>query len=202
MTTYISILRGINVSGQKKIRMEDLKALYETLSFRDVTTYIQSGNIIFTTSINIKISAIAEKIEQAIEGKYHFHVPVIIRTTDEMHQVLSSNPFLNEEGINREKLHVTFLEELPQSTKVIAIKESDFSPDRFRIIGKEVYLYCPGGYGNTKLSNTFFEKKLHVKATTRNWKSVGKLVELTWPAPTASSTCTIRLPGVEPATSQ
>jgi len=179
MTIYISILRGINVGGQKKIRMEDLKVLYEGLDFSEVTTYIQSGNVIFKTGFPVSNSVLSEKIEQAIEEKYHFHVPVIIRTTDEMYQVLSSNPFLNEEGINREKLHVTFLEELPQSTKVIAIKESDFSPDRFRIIGKEVYLYCPGGYGNTKLSNTFFEKKLHVKATTRNWKTVGKLAELT-----------------------
>ena len=179
MTTYISILRGINVGGQKKIRMEDLKALYEWLGFRDVTNYIQSGNVIFTTSLNIKIPALSEKIERAIEKKYHFLVPVIIRTADEMYQILSSNPFLNEKGINREKLHVTFLEELPQSTNVIVIKEGDFSPDMFRIIGKEVYLYCPGGYGNTKLSNTFFEKKLHMKATTRNWKTVGKLAELT-----------------------
>ena len=179
MTDYISILRGINVSGKKMIRMEDLKVLYEGLDFSEVTTYIQSGNVIFKTGFPVSNSVLSEKIEQAIEEEYHFHVPVIMRTADEMHQILSSNPFLNEEGINREKLHVTFLEELPQSTKVIAIKESDFSPDRFRIIGKEVYLYCPGGYGNTKLSNTFFEKKLHVKATTRNWKTVGKLAELT-----------------------
>ena len=178
MTTYISILRGINVSGQKKIRMEDLKALYEGLDFGKVTTYIQSGNVIFKTGLNLSISRLSEKIEKAIEEKYHFHVPVIIRTADEMHQILSSNPFLNEEGINREKLHVTFLEEEPQPTQVSAIIEADFSPDGFRIIGKEVYLYCPGGYGNTKLSNTFFEKKLCTKATTRNWKTVGKLANL------------------------
>jgi len=178
MTIYISILRGINVGGQKKIRMEDLKALYERLGFREVRTYIQSGNVIFNTSLNIKILSLSEKIEKAIEEEYHFHVPVIMRTADEMHQILSSNPFLNEEGINWEKLHVTFLNEIPQSTKAITLKEADFSPDRFRIIGKEVYLYCPGGYGNTKLSNNFFEKKLHQKATTRNWKTVGTLADL------------------------
>lgn len=82
---------------------------------------------------------------------------------------------LYEDGLDREKLHVTFLEEEPEPTDVSAIQKYDFPPDAFRIIGKEVYLFCPGGYGNTKLSNTFFEKKLHVKATTRNWKTVGKL---------------------------
>ena len=172
MATYISILRGINVSGQKKIRMEDLKGLYEGLDFSEVTTYIQSGNVIFKTGLNLSISGLSEKIEKAIEEKYHFHVPVIIRTADEIRKILSSNPFLDEDGLDREKLHVTFLEEKPQPTDVGAIQKFDFSPDRFWIIGKEVYLYCPGGYGNTKLSNTFFEKKLHVKATTRNWKTV------------------------------
>jgi uncharacterized protein (DUF1697 family) len=178
MTTYISILRGINVSGHKNIRMEDLKAVYEGLDFGEVTTYIQSGNVIFKTGLNLSMSVLSEKIDKAIEEKYHFHVPVIIRTADEMHQILSSNPFLNEEGTDREKLHVTFLEEEPEPTDVSAIQKYDFPPDAFRIIGKEVYLFCPGGYGNTKLSNTFFENKLRVKATTRNWKTVGKLAEL------------------------
>lgn len=176
MTIYISILRGINVSGQKKIRMEDLKALYQELDFSEVITYIQSGNVIFKTSHNISISGLSEKIEKAIEVKYHFHVPVIIRTADEMHQILSSNPFLNEAGTDREKLHVTFLEEEPQSEDIDTIRKTEFSPDRFLIIGKEVYLYCPDGYGNTKLSNTFFEKKLHLKATTRNWKTVNNML--------------------------
>ncbi len=178
MATYISILRGINVSGQKKIRMEDLKKLYEEAGFSEVTTYIQSGNVIFKTSTGLSIPGISQKIEKAIEEKYHFNVPIIIRTDDEMHKILSSNPFLKEEGLNLEKLHVTFLEEKPEPIDIKEIRKFNFPPDVFHIIGKEVYLYCPGGYGNTKLSNTFFENKLRVKATTRNWNTVGKLAEL------------------------
>jgi uncharacterized protein (DUF1697 family) len=158
--------------------MEDLKALFERLDFSRVSTYIQSGNVIFKTSRKISISVLSEEIEKAIEEKYHFHVPVIIRTADEMLKILSLNPFINEEGVDREKLHVTFLDQYPQHKVVSTVQTQDLSPDRFRIIGSEVYLYCPGGYGNTKLSNTFFEKKLNVRATTRNWKTVGKLAEL------------------------
>jgi len=158
--------------------MEDLKKVYEGIGFREIITYVQSGNVIFKTTRNHSYAVLSDTIEQAIKEKYSFHVPVIIRTVDEMRLTLSSNPFLNEDGIDREKLHVTFLEEEPSSADISVINKYDFPPDRFRIIGKEVYLYCPEGYGNTKLSNDFFEKKLHGKATTRNWKTVLKLEEL------------------------
>jgi uncharacterized protein (DUF1697 family) len=95
-----------------------------------------------------------------------------------MRQILSSNPFLNEKGIDPEKLHVTFLENEPDPAFVRKTQMIEFPIDRFRIIGKDVFLHCPGGYGNTKLSNAFFENKLKVKATTRNWRSVGKLAEM------------------------
>jgi uncharacterized protein (DUF1697 family) len=178
MSTFISILRGINVGGHKKILMEDLKKVYEAMGFTEITTYVQSGNVIFKTAQNNSDPLLSDKIENAIKEKYSFHVPVIIRTVDEMRLTISSNPFLQEDGIDSEKLHVTFLDQEPSPTDISAITRYDFSPDRFRILGKEVYLYCPESYGNTKLSNDFFEKKLHVKATTRNWKTVLRLGEL------------------------
>jgi len=177
MQTYISILRGINVSGQKKIQMTDLKMLYEDLKFKNVTTYIQSGNIIFEANKQ-RDEALAKKIENAINEKYHFHVPVIIRSIEEMKNTLVVNPLLKEPNIVIEKLHVTFLEELPDKAKVDNIKDIDYSPDKFIIIGKEIFLYCPNGYGITKLSNNFFENKLRVNATTSNWKTLNKLVEM------------------------
>lgn len=178
MPKYISILRGINVSGQKMIRMEDLKSLYEGIGFSEVITYIQSGNVIFETDRKETIPALVKKIENAIEEKYHFHVPVIIRTVDELHHILLSNPFLKEKKIDQEKLHVTFLDEIPSQATTEKVQAIEFPPDRFRIIAKEVYLYCPGGYGGSKISNSFFENKLKIKATTRNWRTVGKLAEL------------------------
>jgi len=178
MTTFISILRGINVSGQKKILMADLKSLYDQLGFNDVTTFIQSGNVIFKSKKKGSDQAVAKAIGQAILKKYKFKVPIIIRTAEEMQKVISENPFPKQKGINIEKLHVTFLAEVPDKAQVISISHLDFSPDKFIIAGKEVYLYTPGGYGITKLSNNFFENKLKVTATTRNWKTVNKLAEL------------------------
>jgi len=177
METFISILRGINVSGQKKIQMTDLKALYEALKFKDVTTYIQSGNVIFKSK-SASDQKLAKKIEDAIYERYSFAVPVIIRTVEEMEHSISVNPFLKQSKTDIEKLHITFLAKVPPQGNLESIRDIDYSPDKFIIIEKEVYLYCPNGYGITKLSNNFFEQKLKVKATTRNWKTVNKLVEL------------------------
>jgi uncharacterized protein (DUF1697 family) len=178
MQTFISILRGINVSGQKKILMSDLKALYESLKFKDVITYIQSGNVIFRADAKLSDNDLAKKIENAILKKYNFSVPVIIRSAEEIKKIISANPFLKEKNINQEKLHVTFLSDVPEKKYLEAVKELDFTPDNFVITGKEVFLYIPDSYGETKLSNKFFENKLKVSATTRNWKSVNKLAEL------------------------
>ena len=179
MQTFISILRGINVSGQKKILMVDLKKLYESLKFSEVKTYIQSGNVVFKSDSKISDIQLARKIEKAISAKYKFEVPVIIRTKEELEKILSQNPFTKEKSIDPKKLHVTFLSETPDREKVVQIKEVDFSPDQFIIKGKEIYLHIPNSYGETKLSNKFFENKLKVSATTRNWNTVNKLFEMT-----------------------
>jgi len=178
MQTFISILRGINVSGQKKILMADLKTLYEKLKFKEVTTYIQSGNVAFKGEEKWKDIKLAQKIEGAIFKKYNFQVPVIIRSKEELKKIISSNPFLKEKNIDTKKLHVTFLSEIPAKTNVESIEDIDFSPDIFILNGKEIYLHIPVSYGETKLSNNFFENKLKVKATTRNWNTVNKLLEM------------------------
>lgn len=178
MQTYISILRGINVSGQKKILMADLKTLIETLEFKEVFTYIQSGNVVFKSDGKLPEMELAKKIEAAIEKKYGFQVPVIIRNIEELDKVISNNPFLKEKNISIEKLHVIFLSQAPKENNIKSIENIDFSPDRFFIKGKEVFLHIPEIYGKTKLSNKFFENKLKVTATTRNWKTVTKLFEI------------------------
>ena len=177
MPTYISILRGINVGAQKKILMADLKVLYDDLGFDAVKTYIQSGNVLFKTKATAPATLI-KKIEAAIKKKYGFDVPVIIRETEEMAKVCRSNPFLKRKDIQMERLHVTFLAELPEKALTADLEKFTAPKDEFIIAGKEVFLYTPGGYGETKLSNTFFEKKLKVTATTRNWKSVCTLAEM------------------------
>lgn len=178
MQTYVSILRGINVSGQKKILMADLKTLYEKLGFKEVSTYIQSGNVVFKVDGKLRDIELVQKIESAISKKYDFHVPVIIRSEEELKKIISSNPFLKEKEIDVKKLHVTFLSEIPAKENVADIESINYLPDQFIISGKEIYLHIPISYGETKLSNNFFEKKLKIKATTRNWNTVNKLFEM------------------------
>jgi uncharacterized protein (DUF1697 family) len=178
MTTFISILRGINVSGQKKILMADLKKLYEELHLGNVKTYIQSGNVIFDADEKNNCFQLAEQIKEKIFEKYRFEVPVIVRTASEMKNTLDANPFIHDNGIDREKLHITFLAAEPAKEFLEKIKTITYPSDRFIISGKDIFLYCPKGYGVTKLSNQFFESRLKVKATTRNLKTVKQLAAL------------------------
>ncbi|MFN8297140.1 MAG: DUF1697 domain-containing protein [Chitinophagales bacterium] len=174
MQTYISILRGINVSGQKKMLMTDLARLYEDLGFKDVVTYIQSGNVIFKTDKKFTNVKLAKLIEDKIVATYNFQVPVIIRTLKELQDIISANPFVKEEI---DSLYVTFLSNSPNEINLEKLDNVNFLPDKFEIIYKEIFLSV-SSYGNTKLNNNFFENKLKVTATTRNWKTVNKLLEL------------------------
>lgn len=175
MAVYLSILKGINVGGQKKILMADLKQLYENLNLKKVKTFIQSGNVIFEAKNDKQLS---KRIEQKIFENYNFNVPVILRTIEEMEQILTKNPFLKEKNSAPEKLYVTYLAEHPAEENISKIKNT-YGPDQFCIIGKEVFLYYPNaGYGTTKLTNNFFENKLKVTATTRNWKTTNELLNI------------------------
>jgi len=178
MAAFLSILRGINVSGQKKIIMKDLKALYEGLGFSKVETYIQSGNVVFEHEQNSDTKVMEEEIRQKISEKYGFEVPIIVKIFDELLPVVNENPFLKKENIQMDKLHVTFLADFPKQEMIDKILTISYLPDQFIIAGKEIYLYCPEGYGNTKLTNSFFESKLKVTATTRNWKTVNELFSM------------------------
>ena len=177
MTTFVSILRGINVGGHRSIRMADLNALFESLKFRDVATYVQSGNVVFKATAGTT-AKIAGRIETAISERFGFDVPVLVRSANEMKTTVAGNPFVKERGIGLDKLHVTFLGSLPDVALVENLTGEEYYPDRFVINGRDVYLHCPDKYGGTKLSNAFFERKLRVCATTRNWKTVTTLLAM------------------------
>lgn len=175
---YISLLRGINVSGKKRIKMDDLKSIYEANGFDSVTTYIQSGNVIFESDITNR-DEIRKRIEGAIEKYYEFNVPVNLRTNQELEEIVRNCPFVESESEdNGTKVLVSFLRPVPIDDKSSSLLGCVIPPERLFIQGKEVYLYCPNGYGKSKLKNTFIEKKLGMSATTRNWKSVKNLYEL------------------------
>jgi uncharacterized protein (DUF1697 family) len=175
MGVYLSILRGINVSGKKAIKMVDLKEVYQSIGFENITTYIQSGNVVFESDSDVKL---VEKIEAAILKKYQFEVPILIRTLKEIENTISSNPFLKTESTEIDKFHVTFLGEQAAKENMEKTNAYNYSPDEFVLTETEVFVYCPNGYGKTKLNNTFFEKKLKVSCTTRNWKTCNKLLEI------------------------
>lgn len=178
MQTYIAILRGINVGAQKKVLMAELKEVLKKLKLKDVATYIQSGNIVFKSDEKLSNEEFASKIEKVIHKHFKFEVPVLVRNATELKKLIAANPFPKNKKIDLAKVHVTFLSAVPAKPLLEEIKKISFPPDEFSINGKEVYLHTPGGYGETKLSNTFFEKKLKVTATTRNWKTVNTLMEM------------------------
>jgi|SRR5690606_21225206 len=177
---YIAILRGINVGGHRKILMKDLRDLFVGLGYTDVITYIQSGNVIFEGSVDENPLDSARRIESAIDEKFGYDVPVIVVSAAELNQAIAANSYYQSKPEDIAKFHLTFLSETPAQNKVELIKDIDFFPDQFEIEGRSVYLSLGGDgkYHKTKLNNQFFEKKLSIKATTRNWKTVLKLAEM------------------------
>lgn len=177
MTTYISLLRGINVSGQKKIKMEALRAAFEKLGFQNVTTYVQSGNVVFAGN-ETEIKTLEQKISDQIEREFGFTVSVIVLTRNELVNTINRNPFAGDPGKEPSFQHVTFLASEPVAFNRISIEEKRQGQEEILFSDRTIYLYCPHGYGRTKLNNNFLESRLKMPATTRNWKTVNELLRI------------------------
>jgi uncharacterized protein (DUF1697 family) len=174
MKVYLSLVRGINVGGRKKVRMEELKQRYESLGFGKVRTYIQSGSVIFESS-STDVPNLVNKIEKEIRDHFGFGALVMIRTKDELTRLVKAVPF---KGRDESKFHVTFLSARPAHVPLEEIQAAADAQEDFFVAGTEIYLSCPNGNGRTKLSNGFFERKLKVSATTRNWRTVKTLLSM------------------------
>ena len=172
MPTYISLLRGINVSGQKKILMADLKALYESLGFCDVKTYIQSGNVVFNFEETNK-ATLEELIFDKIQSHYGFEVPNLILTATEVEAALANNPYPNIE-----KPYFTFLSEQPTPKNIDVLNTFSFDNEFYELKGKIIYSHFPNGAGRAKMTLNFFENKLKVSGTARNLNTTKKLIEM------------------------
>jgi uncharacterized protein (DUF1697 family) len=170
---YIAILRGINVSGQKKVNMAELRLLLSNLGLQDLETYIQSGNIVFKA--DQKVDELAATIKERILNHFGFEVPTLILHADEMDKVIQENPFQHKD---LSKVYVTFLSFQPNDHLIESLPPSPNSNECYLVKGKAIYVYCPDGYGRTKINNMFFERKLKTTATTRNWKTCMKLWEM------------------------
>jgi uncharacterized protein (DUF1697 family) len=172
--TYIALLRGINVGPGRTVKMADLVKVFRSRGNRVIATYLQSGNVVFQSTERLDPVRI-EKLEAILEKKFGFKIPVIIRTPDEIRKIISGNPLLKDRGSGRDKLHVTFLQDMAVNKELVLQKTAG---EEYIVSGREVYLYCPEGYGKTRMNNQAIEKKLEVTATTRNWKTVNALADL------------------------
>jgi uncharacterized protein (DUF1697 family) len=174
---YLALLRGINVGGKTSVTMADLKKVCESLNYRNINTYLQSGNIIFETKTSDQ-SKVSEELEKALFDKLHVKVRIIVRTKEEMRQIIRENPHLKQKELNIDKMHVTFLYELKNTIDISRLADVKDPDELFVIRGREIYLYCPNGYGRTKINNQAFEKAFDTAATTRNWHTTSKLYEM------------------------
>jgi len=173
MNSFISLLRGINVGGQKQMRMDDLRILYQGLGFKEVSTYIQSGNILFKSDLEDS-AEIGITIHRAIEEKYQFGVDVFIRTAEEMARILQANPFSAEQA----NPYVVFLDQPAPRDFTSRLEAFRHSSERLFAYDRQIFHLCPIGYGRTKLSVARIEKQLGLRATARNWNTSLKLSEL------------------------
>lgn len=175
---YISFLRGVNMTGHNSIKMVDLSSLYKDLGYKDALTYIQSGNVIFSRIDDSSESEVAKRIEKAIFERFNYTIPVMIRTVEEMKNLMSFNPFLAEENFQPSKMAVILLYEETSECQIQKVINIDYPPDKFKIAGREIFIYCPNGFGRTKLYTNFFEKKMGVTGTARNWKTMTTLLQM------------------------
>ncbi|MCE5170827.1 DUF1697 domain-containing protein [Paenibacillus profundus] len=176
MNKYVALLRGINVSGQKIIKMDALKSIFEALAFQNVKTYIQSGNVIFEASVT-EPELLAESIEKQLRVELGYEITVVVKTLSELEEVIQHNPFTENEA-SEGKLYVSFLSKEPVAEDLAALLSVQNGVDEIRALEREVYILCRQGYGKSQFSNNFIEKKLRVPATTRNWQTVNKLANM------------------------
>lgn len=175
MTTYIALLRGINVGGHHKLPMADLRALLTEMGLRNVKTYIQSGNVVFQSERTDK-STLAQKMSEAIESSHGFAPRVMLLDAADVQTAISANPFPEGEA-DPKTLHLYFLDKQPENPDMEKFEQLKTETERFHLGNRVFYLHAPDGIGRSKLAERA-ERVLDVAATARNWRTVSKVMEL------------------------
>jgi len=177
MPAIISMLRGVNVGPHNRMKMDALRAVYQSLKLGDVRTYVQSGNVVFRSDEK-DLAKLGRRIEDAIERTFGFRPAVILRTTAEMREAVARNPFAGRGDIEPDRLLVTFLSAAPAPEALAKVLQIKAEPEELRIAGREVYIYYRNGLARPKLSWIQIAEMLGTQGTGRNWNSVTKLLEM------------------------
>ncbi len=177
MPVYIAMLRGINVGPHKRMKMDKLRLTCEGAGFKNVKTYIQSGNVVLHAE-KLPAAALSRKLEACIENDFGFSADVITRTGDEIKRIVERNPLLKEDGVDPTKLHVVFLSEKPSAAAIKKLQQLTLAPDRTRVLGTEIYFYFPNGVSGSSLWKHPLDRVLGISSTIRNWNTVNKLYEM------------------------
>jgi len=174
--TYAALVRGVNVGGKNRLAMADLRAVLAGLGHEEVATLLQSGNAVFRA--RARPPAVARGLEQALARELGLAVRVLVRTPAELQRITAGNPYLG--GVDDlAKLHVVFLDREPAAAGVAGLDPQRSPGDAFAVSGRELYLHYPNGAGRSKLSLDYFERRLGVAGTARNWQTLLRLIELT-----------------------
>jgi len=177
MPVLVCFLRGVNVGGHAKIKMDALRSLFLALKFEEPQTYVQSGNIVFKTAER-NPRLVADRIRQAITKKFACSPDIMLRTVAELRAVVSNNPFAKRTGIEPGKLHVFFLAAQPARNAQENLGQLAIRPEELHLIGRELFIYFPNGVGKSKLPWARLDRALETRGTGRNWNSVTKVLEL------------------------
>ncbi|MDN3673352.1 DUF1697 domain-containing protein [Flavobacterium branchiarum] len=177
MTTHLALLRGINVSGHNMIKMEALKATLENIGFKNVQTYIQSGNV-FVDTDEENASKVGFLIKQEIFKVFGHEVPIVVINKEDLEACFKNNPFLKEKDADIKKLYVAFVSIALRSESINDLKISQFKPDEASIDGNRIFIKYAVGAGKTRFDQKYIEKKLNVTATIRNWNTVTQLLKI------------------------
>lgn len=184
MGTYIALLRGINVGGKNSLPMKDLAGMFQRAGCEDVQTFIQSGNVVFQCGKDLARN-VPDLLEAAILKEKKIRVPVVVRGASAWKKIIEHNPYLK--GTDPKWLHVGFLSGKPKAVDVKTLDPERSAPDEFQVIGSEVYFKLPNGIGKSRLTSQYFDSKLHMVITIRNWSTVLSLMEMSRPPKSGSN---------------
>ena len=172
---YVALLRGVNVGGKNKLPMAELRNIFTAAGCAAVQTYIQSGNVVFEATPSLA-EGVAEIVKLAIRQRFGYETAVVVRSSEELRQVVASNPF--DTSGDPQFLQVAFLEDTPSAEAVSRLDPERSPPDAFAVRGHNIYLHFPNGVARSRLTNEYLAAQLQTASTMRNWRTVLTLLEM------------------------